>query len=102
MVLERLGRGEKFGAVVTGADVTRGKPNPQVFQIAAQRLGVAPAKSVVVEDAPAGIDAAHAAGMSCVALVSTGRVRETLEHADLVVDSLQELNAGTFVQLVTR
>ena len=61
---------------MTGADVTRGKPDPQVFQLAAQRLGVPPGRCVVIEDAPAGLAAAAAAGMAGVGLVSTGRTRE--------------------------
>jgi len=52
LVLERLGRRDRIGAVVTGMDVTRGKPDPQVFLIAARKLGVPPGSCVVVEDAP--------------------------------------------------
>ena len=79
---------DMFRAVVTGADVTRGKPDPQVFQIAAQRLGVPPGRCVVIEDAPAGLAAAAAAGMAGVGLVSTGRTRDALANADLIVASL--------------
>jgi len=91
-----------FQAVVTGADVTRGKPDPQVFQLAAQRLGVPPPQCIVIEDAPVGVAAAHAAGMSCVALVSTGRFRHLLLAADLVVDSLRDLSAAALRQVLAR
>jgi beta-phosphoglucomutase-like phosphatase (HAD superfamily) len=64
LAVERLGAGPFFNALVTGRDVTRGKPDPQVFHVAAERLGVAPADCAVVEDAPVGIAAANAAGMS--------------------------------------
>jgi beta-phosphoglucomutase-like phosphatase (HAD superfamily) len=77
---------------VTGIDVQRGKPDPQVFLVGAERIGVAPPDCVVIEDAPAGVAAAHAAGMKCIAIASTGRVRESLVAADLVVDSLRELD----------
>lgn len=90
LTLECLGRAALLGAVVTRADVTRGKPDPQVFQIAAERLGAKPDECVVVEDAPAGIEAANRAGMASVALTGTA-TREELSHARLVIDSLREL-----------
>ena len=71
LTLERLGRRDRFRGIVTGRDVTRGKPDPQVFEIAGERLGVAADRCVVIEDAPVGIAAAHAAGMASVALVGT-------------------------------
>ncbi len=73
LTLDRLGRPTLFSAVVTGMDVTRGKPNPEVFLLAAERLGLPPGRCVVVEDAPAGVEAAHAAGAKAVGLASTGR-----------------------------
>jgi beta-phosphoglucomutase len=90
LTLECLGRTALFSAVVTRVDVTRGKPDPQVFQIARERLGAAPEQCVVVEDAPAGIEAANRAGMASVALTGTAS-RAELAHAKLVVDSLREL-----------
>ncbi|MDY0165770.1 MAG: beta-phosphoglucomutase family hydrolase [Thermoguttaceae bacterium] len=91
MVLDELGVSDHFQAVVTGADVTRGKPDPQVFLIAAERLRTAPAACAVIEDAPAGVAAARAAGMKAIGLVSTGRAPEDLDEADLVVRQLSEL-----------
>lgn len=90
LTLECLNRAALFDAVVTRVDVTRGKPDPQVFQIAGQRLGAAPEQCVVVEDAPAGIEAANRAGMASVALTGTA-TREELSHAKLIVDSLRDL-----------
>jgi len=97
--LEELGCGELFGAVVTGRDVERGKPDPQVFQLAAERLGVAPPHCVVVEDAPAGVAAARAAGMRVVALLGTADAA-ALGEADLVVSRLSELDAGRLAALL--
>jgi beta-phosphoglucomutase len=98
--LDGLGRRDAFGAVITAVDVTRGKPDPQVFLLAAERLCVPPALCVVVEDAPAGLAAAHAAGMKCVAMLSTGRLREPMQTADLLVTSLRELSPVTLRQLI--
>jgi beta-phosphoglucomutase len=92
LVLDRLGRRNRFAAVVTGRDVTRGKPNPQVFAIAAERLGLPPARCVVVEDAPAGVAAAKAAGAQCLGLASTGHDPAALAAADRVVRSLRDVN----------
>ncbi|HEX5470985.1 MAG TPA: HAD family phosphatase [Lacipirellulaceae bacterium] len=90
LCLEQLGRREQVHAIVTGADVTRGKPDPQVFQRAAERLSAAGPCCAVVEDAVHGIEAARRAGMASIGLTGTaGRDRLTL--ADLVVDSLREL-----------
>jgi beta-phosphoglucomutase len=90
LTLECIGRANLFDAVVTRIDVTRGKPDPQVFQIAGERLDAEPGQCVVVEDAPAGIEAANRAGMASVALIGTA-TRAELSHAKLVVDSLREL-----------
>ena len=57
-----------FDAVVTGDDVDRGKPEPDLFLLAAERLGVEPERCAVFEDAPAGVQAAVAAGMRAVAV----------------------------------
>lgn len=77
-------------AVVSGADVSVGKPDPQVFLLTAVRLGVCPARCAVVEDAPAGIQAALAAGMTAIA-IATEHARDQLTHAHLIVDRLSEL-----------
>jgi HAD superfamily hydrolase (TIGR01509 family) len=99
LTLARLGCAASFDARVTGADVTRGKPDPQVFVIAAQRLGIAPARCAVIEDAPAGIAAARAAGARAIALVGTATAAQ-LGAADLVVASLRELSAQRITSLL--
>ena len=102
LVLANLGVGERFDAVVTGADVRVGKPDPQVFLIAAARLRVPPERCAVVEDAPLGIEAAHAAGSSAIGVVSTGRTRESLRAADLVVDRLEELSPERIEEIILK
>jgi len=68
LILERIGLGDFFDAVSDGNNITRSKPDPEVFQKAADRLSL-PAKScVVVEDAHAGVEAAHCGGFSCAAM----------------------------------
>jgi beta-phosphoglucomutase len=100
LVIERLGVGDVLQTRVTGRDVSRGKPDPEVFLKAAEKLGLAPARCAVVEDAPVGITAANAAGMASIALVSTGHTRESVEHARLVVMSLRELSPESITRLI--
>jgi len=102
LTVDKLGRKDKFGAVITGMDVKHGKPNPEVFLVAAKRLGVAPEQCVVIEDAPAGIAAARAGNMSAVGLVSTGRTREELADAHLIVGELAELSPKRLAELIDR
>jgi HAD superfamily hydrolase (TIGR01509 family) len=98
LVLEKLGARHLFGAVVTGKDVSKGKPDPEVFLVAASRLRVPPSLCAVIEDAPAGIAAANLAGMFSIGLASTGRTRQSLASARLVIDSLQELSPSLIRQ----
>lgn len=70
-----------FDAIVTGDDVRRKKPDPQIFLLAAERLGLAPAECLVIEDAVNGIQAAHAAGCRCLALSTTFPAEELKKHA---------------------
>jgi mannitol-1-/sugar-/sorbitol-6-phosphatase len=76
--------------LVTADQVRHGKPHPEGFLTAAARLGVDPVRCVVVEDAPPGIEAAHAAGMRVIAIASTYDA-EALAAADAVVPALASL-----------
>jgi HAD superfamily hydrolase (TIGR01509 family) len=96
VVLEVLGMASFFQAVVSAEDVTRGKPDPQVFLTAAARLGVQAPACIVVEDSPMGIEAARRAGMHSIGVRRNGR----LDAADLAVPSLDQLPAGAFAALL--
>ena len=92
-----------FSAVVTGDDVKRGKPDPEVFLLAASKLGIDPRRCVVFEDAVAGVEAAKAGGMACVAVTFVGHhPAEKLRGAgaDLIVASLEEVSAEQVSALV--
>ncbi|MFP5504038.1 MAG: HAD family hydrolase [Candidatus Sericytochromatia bacterium] len=71
VVLERTGLGDRFEGIVCAADVTRGKPDPEVYLKAAARAGVAPDACLVVEDALPGVRAAKAAGAACLGLMTS-------------------------------
>ncbi|MDI3341418.1 MAG: HAD family phosphatase [Sphaerobacter sp.] len=76
MVVERFGLGRWVQATVSGDAVPEGKPNPAPYLLGAAHLGVAPADCVVVEDAPAGVQAAKRAGMRCLAVDRTGAAEQ--------------------------
>ncbi|MER5574728.1 HAD-IA family hydrolase [Streptomyces massasporeus] len=77
--------------LVAADDITRGKPDPEPYLLAARALGVDPEHCVVFEDAPAGLAAGRAAGMTTVALTTTHQAHEL--HADLIVENLSALSA---------
>lgn len=79
--------------LVSADDVTQGKPNPAPYLQAAQKLGMDPGDCLVIEDAPAGIRAAHAGNMRVIALPST-YPRSALREADAVVGGLADIRIG--------
>lgn len=97
-ILALIGLGGFFTAIVSADDVTHGKPDPQVFLLAAKRIGVPPARCVVFEDALVGLEAARAGGMKSVG-VTTSHPREKMAGADFVVSRLDELSVEELVRL---
>ncbi|WP_414041656.1 HAD family hydrolase [Acidithiobacillus sp. M4-SHS-6] len=81
-----------FRTIVSAEDVQRGKPDPEVFLLAAQRLGFTPERCVVFEDAPAGVEAAKRAGMWAIAVTTTNPA-EALQRADRTLPSFVGLTA---------
>ena len=99
MVIERLNVRDYFAVCVTKEDVTNGKPAPDTFLAAAQKLELPPHRCVVVEDAVQGVEAGKAAGMPVIALTTT-RDRLALTQADMIADGLGELKAEDFRTLL--
>ena len=95
VMLRALALDGMFEAIVSAEDVTRGKPDPQVFLAAAERLGVPRDRCIVVEDAAVGVQAARSAGMRCI-----GVSRAVVLDADVAVSSLLELPSDAFDRLV--
>ena len=98
LILEELGVEGDFGAVLCDRDVDRGKPDPQVFLRAADRLGVDPSHCLVVEDVM-GVQAARSAGMACLA-VTTTHPSGDLAGADWVIASLTEATVEEVKRLI--
>ncbi len=101
LAAERLGIVDLLDATVCGTEVSHGKPDPEVFLLAAERTGTRPESCVVIEDAGAGIDAGQAGGMRTIGIVSSGRTHAELAHADLVVERFDRLAVADFASLVS-
>ncbi|MDD5288663.1 MAG: HAD family phosphatase [Dehalococcoidales bacterium] len=101
LITETLKIKTSFELLISGKDVTEGKPSPQGFLLAAKKLGVTPQNCVVMEDAVAGVRAAKSGGMHCIAITNTC-TRESLSGADIIVDSLKEINVQTIEELFNR
>jgi beta-phosphoglucomutase family hydrolase len=90
VIIQLLGIAPYLDAVVSGEQVAHGKPAPDIFLAGAERLGIPPAHCLVIEDAPAGVAAAHAGGMRCLAVRRAGQPDTPgLDAADALVDSLE-------------
>lgn len=83
---------ERFEFIVGGDQVEASKPAPDVYRLALSRLGLDGSQAVAVEDTPHGVDAAHAAGLACVAIPNAFVDRSVVAHAELVLDSAAELS----------
>ncbi|MBE0534205.1 MAG: HAD family phosphatase [Phycisphaerae bacterium] len=84
---------------ITGSDVARKKPDPELFLTAALRAGVDPVRCVVIEDAPDGVAAAKAAGARCIA-VTNSTTADKLAQADWIVASLAEVDVDSVLKLI--
>ena len=96
VVLEALEAAHYFQAIVSAEDVHKGKPDPEVYLMAASRVGTSPNRSIVVEDAVAGVEAARGAGMRSIGVSRNGKHLP----ADLVVQSLDLLHPDSFNALL--
>ena len=88
-----------FDAIVSSWEVDKGKPDPQTFLLAAQKLGVEAEHCIVIEDAIAGVTASQRAGMHCIAVTNTS-TKEDLQEADLVIDTLEKITIGDLERLL--
>ena len=98
-VLNAVGVPYRKMVYINGNDVKHKKPDPELFLIAAERIGIEPAQCVVLEDAPNGVQAAKAAGAKCIA-VTNSTTAAKLAKADLVCDSLEQIKLDMIQELI--
>ena len=102
LVLGILGIRQRFAVILSGDELSAGKPDPTLFLRAAQALGLPPGRCVVVEDDPSGVEAAKRAGMPCIAVATTS-AREALASVTSsapVFEDLTQVTAEDFVGLI--
>lgn len=87
---------ERFAFFITSEGVTRGKPDPQIYRMAAERFGISPSEMLVLEDSAAGCRAAHEAGAYCCAVRAQHNRAADLSAADRVLTTLAEVDADLF------
>jgi len=92
VVVESLRLGSQFDVILRGSDVSRHKPNPEIFLLAAQRLAVEPCACLVIEDSAAGVQAAKRAGMKCIATPTASTLNQDISAADLVLSCLTHID----------
>ena len=91
-VVNRFGLSKYMKFIISGEEVRKGKPNPEIFLTAAKKMGVEPEACLVIEDAENGVKAAKAAGMKCIGLKNMDSGKQDLSQADLVINNFNELN----------
>ncbi len=99
LITQSLKIANYFDAIISGWEVTKGKPHPQTFLLAAEKLGVETEDCIVIEDAISGVTASKRAGMRCIAVTNTTS-REELREADLIIDTLEEITVDDLTRLL--
>ncbi len=99
LLLNTLKIKKYFDVIITAAEVSRSKPEPDVFLIAAENINVKPENCIVIEDAPVGIEAAKRAGMKSIAITTTHDEKELL-IADLIVKDLSFVSIKDIIKLL--
>ncbi|MCD6600028.1 MAG: HAD-IA family hydrolase [Dehalococcoidia bacterium] len=99
LVNTELNTGQYFDYIISGQEAVKNKPAPQVYLLAAEKLGARPEDCIVIEDSPFGIEAAKAAGMRCLAITNS-YPEESLRKADRVASSLEDIDLIALLQRV--
>lgn len=97
LILDRLKIAQYFDSITSGSDVKRGKPSPDVFLLAAERIGIEPAECLVVEDSENGVKAAKAAGMKALGYINPTSGKQDLSLADFITDDFKKISIDMFI-----
>lgn len=100
-VLDIFDLKHRFDVALSAKDVTHAKPDPQLFLLAAERMGVSSSECMVIEDSSTGVAAARSAGMKCIAYTGLTYVKQDVSAADHLCDDFHQLNFETITTLFT-
>ena len=92
LVLKKFNLENYFNVIISGDDVSKGKPDPEPYLVAAKKLDLDPADCLVLEDATNGIESAKAAGCKCIGVINLNTPLQDRSRADKVINSLEEIN----------
>lgn len=101
-VVQKLDIQEYFTGIVSGDDVKRSKPAPDIFLLVAEKAGEHPANCLVIEDSENGIQAALAAGMKVIGLLNPNSGKMDLSAADMIIENLTELSISSISDLIVQ
>jgi HAD superfamily hydrolase (TIGR01509 family) len=101
LILEKTNLTSFFSAIVSGEEVDKGKPHPNIFLLSSIRLEVEPVDCLVIEDSPHGIAGAKAAGMKCIGFQNLNSGNQDLSHADLVIKDFSQSSIEKMLNLLT-
>lgn len=102
VVTDRFGITKYFQGYVSGQDVERTKPNPDIFLKAAEKLNIEPENCLVIEDAKHGVEAAKAANMFCIGYRNLNSGDQDLSKADMIVDKIDEIKLNEINELIKK
>lgn len=91
MILKKIGLFEKFSTIVTADDVKISKPNPEIFLIACEKMGINPCEALVIEDSKNGVLASNAANIDCVGFINKNSGDQDLSKANFRIDHFEKL-----------
>lgn len=94
-ILNKIKAAEYFDVLLTSDEITKSKPNPEVYITAAEALGLKPEECIAIEDSTAGIQAAKSAGMKCIGYKNPNSGNQDTTKADYVVTSIREIVLGS-------
>lgn len=98
-IVDKFHLDEYIKFIISGEEVTNGKPDPEIFLTVAEKIKIEPADCLVIEDAQNGVKAAKAAGMKCIGFKNINSGKQDLSDADLVVENFNELDIDILKKL---
>lgn len=98
LILNKLGISPYFDFIVSGEDITRGKPEPDIFLKAAEHYGIEPGECMVIEDSTNGVMAAKSAGMKCIGYYNPNSGNQDLSTADMIIDDFRTAGLLRYVE----
>ena len=99
LAIDKLSIRKYFNTVVSGDHVKMGKPDPEIYLLAAKRLGLHPEECVVLEDSTKGIQAAKSAGCKCIAVIDPYGPPQDQSEADIILESLNDISMQTLKKI---